>query len=215
MRLRHAVIVLDADEQRGDAPHGIAHLYRRRCRRLLRRLRPFAQPRGGSRLHPVHLRHHGPAQGRHALASRGDVRVCAGAADLWELVPSDRLSNHSRLTFDVSMFDIFAGFLAGATVCPIIGAKDLTFPGDFIRSRAITVWCSAPSVIGMMIKSRQLAAGPFAAIARGPVHRRGAAGRMGGGMARSPAANAHLQHLRPDRSGHLLHRPSTWMWTAR
>jgi acyl-coenzyme A synthetase/AMP-(fatty) acid ligase len=35
------------------------------------------------------------------------------------------------------------------------------FPGDFIHSKRITVWCSAPSVIGMMIKSRQLAARPF------------------------------------------------------
>jgi acyl-coenzyme A synthetase/AMP-(fatty) acid ligase len=59
------------------------------------------------------------------------------------------------------MFDIFAGFLAGGTVCPVTGAKDLTFPGEFIRSRAITVWCSVPSVIGMMIKSRQLSQKPF------------------------------------------------------
>jgi amino acid adenylation domain-containing protein len=96
------------------------------------------------------------------LSHRAVMSVLRWSEKLWGLRPSDRLSNHSRLTFDVSMFDIFAGFLAGATVCPIVGAKDLTFPGEFIRSQRITVWCSAPSVIGMMIKSRQLAAGPFA-----------------------------------------------------
>ncbi|MBI5164777.1 MAG: amino acid adenylation domain-containing protein [Magnetospirillum sp.] len=95
------------------------------------------------------------------LPHRAVMSVLRWSLDLWELTPDDRLANHSRLTFDVSMFDIFAGFLAGACVCPIMGAKDLTFPGDFIRSRAITVWCSVPGVIGMMIKSRQLAAGPF------------------------------------------------------
>ena len=95
------------------------------------------------------------------LSHRAVMSTLRWAKDLWALSPQDRLANHSRLTFDVSMFDIFAGFLAGATVCPVTGAKDLTFPGEFIRSQRITVWCSVPSVIGMMIKSRQLAAAPF------------------------------------------------------
>jgi amino acid adenylation domain-containing protein len=95
------------------------------------------------------------------LSHRAVMSTLRWAEKLWGLSPSDRLANHSRLTFDVSMFDIFAGFLAGGTVCPVTGVKDLTFPGEFIRSRRITVWCSVPGVIGMMIKSRQLAAGPF------------------------------------------------------
>jgi amino acid adenylation domain-containing protein len=98
------------------------------------------------------------------LSHRAVMSALRWSADLWALSASDRLANHSRLTFDVSMFDIFAGFLAGATVCPVIGAKDLTFPGEFIRKLRITVWCSAPGVIGMMIKSRQLAAGSFAGL---------------------------------------------------
>jgi amino acid adenylation domain-containing protein len=98
------------------------------------------------------------------LSHRAVMSTLRWGEKLWGLSSSDRLANHSRLTFDVSMFDIFAGFLAGATVCPIAGAKDLTFPGEFIRSRRITVWCSVPGVIGMMIKSRQLAAGPFAGL---------------------------------------------------
>lgn len=95
------------------------------------------------------------------LPHRAVMSVLRWSVDLWGLTSADRFANHSRLTFDVAMFDIFAGFLAGGTVCPISGAKDLTFPGEFIRSRRITVWCSVPGVIGMMIKSRQLAAGPF------------------------------------------------------
>ncbi|MEO5336041.1 MAG: amino acid adenylation domain-containing protein [Magnetospirillum sp. WYHS-4] len=95
------------------------------------------------------------------LSHRAVMSVLRWSVDLWRLAPGDRFANHSRLTFDVAMFDIFAGFLAGGTVCPILGGKDLTFPGDFIRSQRISVWCSVPGTIGMMIKSRQLAAGPF------------------------------------------------------
>lgn len=98
------------------------------------------------------------------LSHRAVMSTLRWAKDLWALSPKDRFANHSRLTFDVSMFDIFAGFLAGGTVCPVTGAKDLAFPGEFIKSQRITVWCSVPSVIGMMIKSRQLAAAPFEAL---------------------------------------------------
>jgi amino acid adenylation domain-containing protein len=95
------------------------------------------------------------------LPHRAVTSVLRWSIRLWGLTPEDRFANHSRLTFDVSMFDIFGGFMAGGTVCPITAGKDLTFPGEFIRKQGITVWCSVPSVIGMMIKSRQLAAGPF------------------------------------------------------
>ncbi len=95
------------------------------------------------------------------LSHRAVMSVLRWGVDLWTIAQGDRLANHSRLTFDVCMFDIFAGFLAGATVCPILRPADLTFPGDFIRKHRITVWCSVPGVIGMMVKSRQLAAGPF------------------------------------------------------
>jgi amino acid adenylation domain-containing protein len=96
------------------------------------------------------------------LSHRAVMSTLRWGKKLWALSPRDRLANHSRLTFDVSMFDIFAGFLAGAAVCPVTGVKDLTFPGEFIKSRRITVWCSVPGVIGTMIKSRQLADGRFA-----------------------------------------------------
>jgi amino acid adenylation domain-containing protein len=81
--------------------------------------------------------------------------------DHFAITPADRLSNHSRLSFDVSLFDIFCGFTAGATVCPVIDAGDRSFAGKFIRDRRITLWFSVPSVLGMMIKARQLAAGRF------------------------------------------------------
>lgn len=80
------------------------------------------------------------------------------------IAADDRLSNHSRLSFDVSVFDIFCAFFAGATVCPLVSAGDIAFPGKFIVQRGITIWFSVPSVIAMLMKSGQLAAAPFTSL---------------------------------------------------
>lgn len=74
---------------------------------------------------------------------------------------SDKLSNHSRLVFDVSIFDIFCALSSGATLCPVTQPGDLSFPGDFIRRHAITVWFSVPSVLGFMVKSREVSTAVF------------------------------------------------------
>ena len=76
--------------------------------------------------------------------------------DYFDIAESDRLSNHSRLSFDVSLFDIFCAFNSGATLCPITSQGDLAFPGKFIEKMEISFWFSVPSVISMMSKSRQL-----------------------------------------------------------
>jgi amino acid adenylation domain-containing protein len=87
--------------------------------------------------------------------------IIGWAVSYFKIRPGDRLSNHSRLSFDVSMFDIFAAFFSGATLYPIQDPGDLRFPGEFIRQNNITIWFSVPNVIGMMAKSRQLMDGPF------------------------------------------------------
>ena len=74
---------------------------------------------------------------------------------------SDKLSNHSRLVFDVSIFDIFCALSSGATLCPITQAGDMSFPGNFIRRHGITIWFSVPSVLGFMVKSREVSSGSF------------------------------------------------------
>lgn len=77
------------------------------------------------------------------------------------ITKKDRLANHSRLSFDVSLFDIYCAFTAGAAVCPLTTPGECAFPGNFIRRQRITIWFSVPSVIGMMLKARQLSAGRF------------------------------------------------------
>lgn len=92
---------------------------------------------------------------------RGVRSIVRWGIDYFAIQPRDRLSNHSRLSFDVSLFDIFTAFYAGATLCPLTAAGDLAFPGEFIRRQRITIWFSVPSVIGMMLRSGQLAGGAF------------------------------------------------------
>lgn len=78
------------------------------------------------------------------------------ANDEFKLTPADRMSHHSRISFDLSVFDIFGCLFAGATNCPVTEPGDLMFPGKFIRERRLTIWFSVPSVIGTLRKGRQL-----------------------------------------------------------
>jgi amino acid adenylation domain-containing protein len=78
------------------------------------------------------------------------------------LTPRDRLSNHSSICFDVSVFDIFGSFFAGATLCPVMAPGDRAYPARFIKDRRITVWFSVPSVLGLIRSTRQLTENAFA-----------------------------------------------------
>lgn len=76
-----------------------------------------------------------------------------------DLNQKDVFSHHSRISFDLSVFDIFACFYSGGTICPIEKPMDLAFPTNFIKQNKISVMLSVPSVIGMMIKAGQLTTG--------------------------------------------------------
>lgn len=82
--------------------------------------------------------------------------------ETFALSPGDRLACHAPFHFDLTLFDLYAGFSAGACV-------DLVPPGiammgadllDFIEERAITVWQSTPSVLELI--SARLRASPRA-----------------------------------------------------
>lgn len=75
------------------------------------------------------------------------------------LTGEDRLANHASFTFDLSVFDLYAAFHAGASV-HLIGdtlaqaAEQLV---DFILDRAITVWYPVPSALVLMTEYGDLA----------------------------------------------------------
>jgi amino acid adenylation domain-containing protein len=83
------------------------------------------------------------------------------SVEYFRLGPDDRLSNHASIAFDISLFDIFGAFLAGAAVCPVIAMADRAYPATFIKERRITVWFSVPNILSMMRAAKHLAPGAF------------------------------------------------------
>jgi non-ribosomal peptide synthetase component F len=72
--------------------------------------------------------------------------------------PGSRLSQTYDLTFDPSVFDLFAAWGVGATVVVPLPRHRL-LPVDYVNSRNITHWSSVPSVISMALRTRRLAPG--------------------------------------------------------
>lgn len=75
------------------------------------------------------------------------------AAALLEATPLDRFSNHAPFHFDLSVLDLYAAFLVGASVSIIPDgmsyvAKNLV---EYIVREQITVWYSVPSALIMMM----------------------------------------------------------------
>jgi len=79
--------------------------------------------------------------------------------------PTDRFASHAPFHFDLSIFDLFASARAGATLV-LIGettGKDPARLAGFLRSEAITVWYSAPSILGMLAEHGGIDADDFPA----------------------------------------------------
>lgn len=70
----------------------------------------------------------------------------------FQVTAEDRLSNHAPLHFDLSIFDHFGAFRAGAAVVPVPRERAM-FPAGlarFISEKRITVWYSVPfALVGL------------------------------------------------------------------
>ncbi|HKW98061.1 MAG TPA: amino acid adenylation domain-containing protein [Bryobacteraceae bacterium] len=75
-------------------------------------------------------------------------------------VPSDRVSQTSDLSFDVSVFEMFGAWGAGASV-HVVPANQLMAPARFIADQRLTVWSSVPSVATFMRRMKMLKPGAF------------------------------------------------------
>jgi acyl-coenzyme A synthetase/AMP-(fatty) acid ligase len=82
------------------------------------------------------------------------------------VMAEDRLSSHAPFHFDLSIFDIFASSIAGATVV-LVPSESAYFPVDvarFIEQEEITVWYSVPSVLNMLVTRGNLKPREFPAL---------------------------------------------------
>ncbi|MFJ4877320.1 AMP-binding protein [Streptomyces sp. NPDC088745] len=82
----------------------------------------------------------------------------AHVIDRYEIEPGSRLSQTFDLTFDVSVFDMFAAWGGGATL--VVPSRDeILAPVRFVNDRHLTHWCSVPSVISFARRMRALRPG--------------------------------------------------------
>jgi amino acid adenylation domain-containing protein len=71
----------------------------------------------------------------------------------------DRLSSHAPLHFDLSIFDFFVAFKAGASV-NIVPEGLSSFPfrlAEWIDRERISVWYSVPTILSLLVRSGDLA----------------------------------------------------------
>jgi len=87
--------------------------------------------------------------------THGSVRAFVDwAVQHFDLGPHDRLSGHTALTFDLSTFDIYATFAAGAELHHVPKRARL-MPhelSDFIHDRGLTLWFSVPSQLAYVAR---------------------------------------------------------------
>ncbi len=72
----------------------------------------------------------------------------------FELGPDDRISGHTALTFDLSIFDIFVSFRAGAEL-HLVPKRVRLLPHEvarFIEERKLTLWFSVPSQLAYVAR---------------------------------------------------------------
>lgn len=83
------------------------------------------------------------------LTHRNGLGFVEWAADRFAVGPEDRVSSHAPFHFDLSIFDLFAAAVGGATVV-LVPHQTSLFPAalkSFIDEAGITVWYSVPSVL--------------------------------------------------------------------
>ncbi|MFN2426774.1 MAG: AMP-binding protein, partial [Candidatus Binatia bacterium] len=80
--------------------------------------------------------------------------------DLYAMHPGDRAGQFCEPSFDLSVFEIFAAFDAGASL-HVVPESRVMAPAGFIRQQELTVWTSVPSVISIATRMKLLAPGIF------------------------------------------------------
>jgi amino acid adenylation domain-containing protein len=90
------------------------------------------------------------------------------AVDYFGISPTDRISGHPPLHFDLSVFDIFGALYGGAELHLVSPELNL-LPHklvDFIRNAALTQWFSVPSILNYVAKFDALRFNDFPALKR-------------------------------------------------
>lgn len=74
---------------------------------------------------------------------------------LFDIRPDDRCSHFFRLSFDLSVHDMFVTWTSGACLY-VPGPLEYLDPATFARRHRLTVWFSVPSLASLAMRSRKL-----------------------------------------------------------
>jgi amino acid adenylation domain-containing protein len=95
-----------------------------------------------------------------AVSHGNAVHFIQTVLERYAVQETDRLSQMFDLTFDLSVFDMFVSWWAGACLCcPEEGQKML--PASYIKLAGLTIWFSVPSTALMMSRLGMLKADRF------------------------------------------------------
>ncbi|HET8843200.1 MAG TPA: amino acid adenylation domain-containing protein [Ktedonobacteraceae bacterium] len=92
------------------------------------------------------------------ISNRNALAFVEWAVSELTIMPYDHLANHAPFHFDLSVFDLYAAFYSGASVCLIPDGFSYT-PHHlvlFLVNEAITLWYSVPSVLILMMEQGTL-----------------------------------------------------------
>ena len=93
------------------------------------------------------------------LSHRNALSFVNWAADTFAISAEDRLANHAPFHFDLSVFDLYVGARAGATVFPV-SSRIAAFPAAVAKQwseQKLTVWYTTPSTLILMLTKGGLA----------------------------------------------------------
>ena len=92
------------------------------------------------------------------LTHKNAVTYVDWCSDVFQPAETDRLSSHAPLHFDLSILDVFLAIKHAAELV-LIGeeeGKDPTTLAQLISERGITIWYSAPSILGLLAQYGKL-----------------------------------------------------------
>ncbi len=91
------------------------------------------------------------------LCNRATSNVIGHTQTLWQVGPQDVFISVTPLHHDMSVFDVFGALSAGATlVLPAPGEeKDAVAWNRLVQRYGVTVWCSVPAILEMLLTCRQ------------------------------------------------------------
>jgi amino acid adenylation domain-containing protein len=93
------------------------------------------------------------------LSHRNALSFVNWASDTFAISAEDRLANHAPFHFDLSVFDLYVGARAGATVFPV-EQRIAAFPAAMAQQwseRKLSVWYTTPSTLVLMLTRGGLA----------------------------------------------------------